>query len=149
MAVYSRSAGNRQIGWAGYGEFFFSCDSPHDNIIVSGPNCGNNPMRICNLTYYAAIDSGLSTAIFNRISDYENYKNNPTNGVPLNIYKLLSVYRYFNRDFEFKQFNARRAREQLRDFIFLRSLNVNAELPAHLRSVGLSLIGEDADDTNP
>jgi hypothetical protein len=143
MRVFSRRLAGQQVGWAGYGEFFFSCDSPHDNIIVSGPNCGNNPMRICNLTYYAAIDSGLSTAIFNRISDHENYKNNPSNGVPLNVYKLLSVYRYFNRDFEFKEFTARRAREQLRDWVFLRSLNINAELPNYLREAAAFLVGDD------
>lgn len=134
MRVYSRKAGGRQVGWAGYGEFFFSCDSPHDNIIVSGPNCGNNPMRVCNLTYYAAIDSGLSTAIFNRNSDYENYKNNPANGMPVNISKLLSVYRYYNRDINFKSFTARRVREHLRDWLNVSALGVRASLPDYLKS---------------
>lgn len=135
LRVFSRRAGGRQVGWAGYGEFFFSCDSPHDNIIVSGPNCGNNPMRVCNLTYYAAIDSGLSTAIFNRISDHENYKNNPANGMPLNIYKLLSVYRYFNRDIDLRDFGARRVREQIRDWINVLALGVRAELPQYLQAM--------------
>lgn len=131
LRIFSRKT-NKQVGWGGYGFFFFSCDSPHDNIIVSGPNVGNNPMRVCNMTYNAAIDSGLSTAISNRTSDHENYKNNPSNGMTWNVYKLFTVYRYLNRNLVFKDFITRRVREQLRDWLNLTAAGIECEPPDYL-----------------
>lgn len=132
MAVYSKQQGGRQVGFAGYGEFFFSCDSPHDNIIVSSPNFGNNAMRMCNMTYFAAIGNNLSTWIANRSADHVNYRNNPVNGMPLNVYHCLSVYHYYGRQLYPRALLTRQARKRFRDWVEMQRRGVNARLPLSL-----------------
>lgn len=134
LNVYSRSTG-RHVAYGGKGAFFFSCDSAHDNCKTSNPNNASNPMRVCKLMYNAAIDNGLSTSIFSRNADHENFKNNPSNGMPYNLYKLFSVYRYLNRKIDFSDFDVRRQRQRLRDWVLLRSLGLKTvELPHELSS---------------
>lgn len=142
LRVYSRSTG-RHVGYGGRGVFFFSCDSAHENSKTSGPNNATNPMRVCKLTYSAAIDNGLSTAIFNRNADHESYKNNPANGVPYNISRLFGVYRLLNRSVEFDELSTRRVRQQARDWSRLRAMGLRPRVPDSLRLL------EQQDDSGP
>lgn len=149
--VYSRSAGGKQVGWCGYGDFFFSCDSPHDTIIVSSPSYGNNATRMCNMTYYAAIGNNLSTWIANRSANHVNYRNNPINGMPLNISRCLSVYHHYNRQLYSKNLLVReyRRKRKDRDELLLRGINSSLPLsfPAEIRPVeecaGTSAVQQD------
>jgi hypothetical protein len=101
-----------------HGNFFFSCDSPHDTIIVSSPSYRNSATRMCNMTYSAAIGNNLCTWIGNRSANHVNYCNNPINGMSLNINKYLSVYHNCNRQLytrclllrEYRKKNARSLR---------------------------------------
>ncbi|KAK2574719.1 hypothetical protein KPH14_013108 [Odynerus spinipes] len=133
MRVYSKSRNGAQVGWAGYGEFFFSCDSPHDNIIVSSPNFGNNAMRMCNMTYFAAIGNNLSTWIMNRAADYVNYKNNPMNSMPVNIQNCLTVYHYFNRQIYPHALRVRELRKKIKYWYELMRRGIVVDLPTSIK----------------
>lgn len=130
--VFSHKQGGKQVGWGGYGDFFFSCDSPHDNIIVSSPNYGSNAIRMCNMTFFAAIGNNLSTWIANRSADHVNYRNNPINGIPANVYQCLSVYHYYNRQLYPYSLLTRELRKKIRDWYELRQRGVIAKLPTSI-----------------
>lgn len=127
--VFSRAAGGKQVGWCGYGDFFFSCDSPHDTIIVSSPSYGNNATRMCNMTYYAAIGNNLSTWIANRSANHVNYRNNPINGMPLNISRCLSVYHHYNRQLYARNLLVREYRRKRKDRDELALRGISSALP--------------------
>lgn len=129
LRVFSRSRGGRQVGWGGYGNFFFSCDSPHDSIIVSSPSYGNNATRMCNMTYYAAIGNNLSTWIGNRSANHVNYRNNPINGMPLNLSTCLSVYHFYNRQMYMKRLLLREYRKKRRDHDEMYKRGIRTSLP--------------------
>lgn len=133
MRVYSKSRNGAQVGWAGFGEFFFSCDSPHDNIIVSSPNFGNNAMRMCNMTFFAAIGNNLSTWIMNRAADYVNYKNNPMNSMPVNIQNCLTVYHYFSRQLYPRALRIRELRKKIKYWYELTRRGIAVDLPTSIR----------------
>lgn len=136
--VFSKSAGHKQVGWCGYGDFFFSCDSPHDTIIVSSPSYGNNATRMCNMTYYAAIGNNLSTWIANRSANHVNYRNNPINGMPLNISRCLSVYHHYNRQLYSKNLLVREYRRKRKDHDELLLRGISSSLPSSFPCFDLS-----------
>lgn len=134
MRVFSKRLNGRQVGWCGYGNFFFSCDSPHDTIIVSSPSYGNNATRMCNMTYFAAIGNNLSTWIGNRSANHVNYRNNPINGMPLNINKCLSVYHSYNRQLYMKRLLLREYRKKMQDNQELWDRGIRSSLPLSIAS---------------
>lgn len=132
MRVYSRKENGRPVGYCGYGNFFFSCDSPHDTIIASSPSYGNNATRMCNMTYFAAVGNNLSTWIGNRSANHVSYKNNPVNGMPINLSKCLSVYHSYNRQLYMRSLRVRELRKKNRDHVELRERGINSRLPASI-----------------
>lgn len=134
MRVYSRKENGRAVGYCGYGNFFFSCDSPHDTIIASSPSYGNNATRMCNMTYFAAVGNNLSTWIGNRSANHVSYKNNPVNGMPINLSKCLSVYHSYNRQLYMRSLRVRELRKKNRDHVELRERGINSRLPSSITS---------------
>lgn len=111
------------------GNFFFSCDSPHDTIIVSSPSYRNSATRMCNMTYFAAIGNNLSTWIGNRSANHVNYRNNPINGMSLNINKYLSVYHNCNRQLYTRCLLLREYRKKMQDHCDLSEREIDSLLP--------------------
>lgn len=69
--VVSRRTG-RVIGMGGYGLFFFSDDSPHVNFIYSAGCDGENPMRMCRLTYDSLLENDVSSAAFVKTAEFNS-----------------------------------------------------------------------------
>lgn len=121
---------NQCVGYGGYGEFFFSCDSPHENFLMSSRIYGTNPVRFCNLTYHALCETGLSSTTFLMGHDHENARHNPFGFASDDILDLLTVYRYYNRDISFARLRLSRRRRILRDAAELRRRGIACRVEA-------------------
>lgn len=136
MPVYSKSANFEQVGWAGYGDFFFSCDSPHDTIIVSSPDFGNNATRFCNMTRNAGIGYGLSTWLNNRWFNHVNYRTNPINAMSESLEKCLKNYHFYLRQVYPLVKQRKEYRKKMKDHFELSRRNINSSLPLSFPDVG-------------
>lgn len=115
----------RTVGYGGRGEFFFSCDSPHDNFLMSSRIFGTNPVRFCNLTYHALTETGLSSSTFLTSNDHENGRNSPYSFISEDVQKILTAYRYYNRAFDFVRLRLAERRRVARSAVMLRSRGIS------------------------
>lgn len=94
--IVSRRSG-RCVGVGGYGDFFVSCDSPHNNFIYSVTRGGENPMRMCRLTYESLLENDVSSAAFVKTNEFETGITNPYAGIPRNVDNALECYAVYHR----------------------------------------------------
>lgn len=102
VRVFDRNTGHC-VGWGAYDMFFFSNDSSHNNFIFNVKKGGENPMRMCKLTYESFIENELSSAAYVKACEFESSNSNPYSGISRAMLNALDCYAVYERRIEFRK----------------------------------------------
>lgn len=91
------------VGYGAYDYFFFSNDSAHNNFIFNVKRGGDNPMRLCRLTYESFLENDMSSAAYVKASEFEPSNSNPYSGVSRGIIGALNCYALYGKSVTFQR----------------------------------------------